>query len=231
MLCNFIHSRYFFTNKKSFHSLVSMTERQRRRQIDSLYADYSTLLPKETFFRGKYEYKDEKRTVPKNTRLEIAIGKCRGSHSISLKAFSTIFHNFSFKIFLHCNYPPSKIFKKDEPIWMNIQINKFDLGGSTGVGWGGRMYFWGVVWLGFLGRNFLRCHKLLNIKRKREDVSFCVLNFFTSWYVDFVGHQDISLDCCHIHIHGIWMRLMKRRRKKKKEKKEKVKPVSSTQFI
>ena len=116
VLCNFIHSRYFFTNKKSFHSLVSMTERQRRRQIDSLYADYSTLLPKETFFRGKYEYKDEKRTVPKNTRLEIAIGKCRGSHSISLKAFSTIFHNFSFKIFLHCNYPPSKIFKKDEPI-------------------------------------------------------------------------------------------------------------------
>lgn len=110
MLCNFIHSRYFFTNENSFHSLVSITERQTK-EIYLLYADYITLMPEETFLRGKYEDKDEKRTVPKKTRLEIAIGKSRGSHSISLKAFSMIVHNFSFKISLHCNYPLSKILK------------------------------------------------------------------------------------------------------------------------
>ena len=73
--------------------------------------------------RGKYKEEDEKRTVPKKTRLEIAMGQCRSSLSMSLRAFSTISHNFPFKISVHSNYLLLKILKRTRTV-MNEYSNK-----------------------------------------------------------------------------------------------------------
>ena len=74
--------------------------------------------------RGKYKEEDEKRTVPKKTRLEIAMGQCRRSLLMSLKAFfSTIFHNFPLKISVHSNYLLLKILKRIRTV-MNEYSNK-----------------------------------------------------------------------------------------------------------
>lgn len=73
--------------------------------------------------RGKHKEEDEKRTVPKKTRLEIAMGQSRSSLSMSLKAFSTIFYNFPLKISVHSNYLLLKISKRTRTD-MNEYSNK-----------------------------------------------------------------------------------------------------------
>ena len=64
-----------------------------------------------------------KENCSKKTRLEIAMGQSRSSLSMSLKAFSTIFHNFSLKISVHSNYLLLKILKRTRTD-MNEYSNK-----------------------------------------------------------------------------------------------------------
>ena len=122
VLCNFIHIRNFFTNENSFYSLVSITERQKQRQ----YIHLTLIILHLCLRKNRWEENRKKRTTRElfqKTRLEIAMGQYRRSLSMSLEAFSTIFHNFPFKISVHSNYLLLKILKRIRTV-MNEYSNK-----------------------------------------------------------------------------------------------------------
>ena len=81
-----------------------------------------------TYASGKTDKREmwrrgRKENCSKKTRLEIAMGQSRRSLLMSLKAFSTIFHNFPFKISVRSNYLLLKILKRIRTV-MNEYSNK-----------------------------------------------------------------------------------------------------------
>ena len=119
---NFIHICNFFTNENSFYSLVSITARQRQRK----YIHLTLIILHLCLRKNRWEENIKKRTK-RELFQKNSSRNCDGTVSkISfneLKSFSTIFHNFPFKISVHSNYLLLKILKRTRTD-MNEYSNK-----------------------------------------------------------------------------------------------------------